>query len=418
MTTKAIPGDFYKVTDDFLRDLIGTFPEIKENMNEDLLAICDRTEETAKEDMEPHYVRVFEHIMLFLPVRFFDILYENGDMYDEAEANCEFLPGVDFKVLWATNITDKTKTVIWKYLQLLLIMVVGHVDTGESFGDTAKLFEAIDDEALKEKLTEALGGISSLFDMDGDASGAASDDASGAAAEDASGAASDDASGPASGGGLPGVSDNLPNAEELHERLNGLLGGKLGALAKEIADETAKDLEVDLANAKSTSDVFQKLLKDPKKLFGLVHSVGSKIDKKIKSGDIKESELIEEATEMLKKMKEMPGMGGMDQMFKNMAGGGGKMDFKAMQNHLSGNLRNAKQKERMLAKLRERQAAAELAAKMMADGAAAATAAAAADNSSGAAAEPSSSGESGGKTPRKKNKKPTNKKKKKGKAKK
>ena len=405
MATKNIPDDFYKVADDFLRDLIGTFPELKDNMNEDLLAISSRTAETVKEDIEPHYVRVFEHIMLILPVRFFDILYENSDMYEESESNCEFLPGIDFKVLWQANITDKTKTVIWKYLQLLLIMVVGHVDTGESFGDTAKLFEAIDDDALKEKLTEALGGISSLFDTAGDE-------------EDTEGAA-DSEGGAAAGPDVPGFSDTLPNADELHEHLNGLLGGKLGALAKEIADETAADLEVDLADVKSTSDVFQKLLKDPKKLFGLVHSVGSKIDKKIKAGDIKESELIEEATEMLKKMKEMPGMSGMDQMFKNMAGGGGKMDFKAMQNQLSGNLRNAKQKERMLAKLKERQAAAELAAKMMADGAAAAAADGAAGTGEGSnAASTFSSGETVDKTPRKKKKKPTNKKKKKGKPKK
>ena len=407
MTTKELPDDFYKVADDFIRDLVGTFPELKDNMNEDLMAICNRTAETVKEDIEPHYVKVFEHIILVLPVRFFDILYENDDMYEESEALCEFLPGIDFKILWTENITDKTKTVIWKYLQLLLIMVVGHVDTGESFGDTAKLFEAIDDNVLKEKLTEALGGISSLFDMAGDDE----KDTEGAADSEAGAA-----SGAASGTDAPGFSDTLPNADELHEHLNGLLGGKLGALAKEIADETAADLEVDLANVKSTSDVFQKLLKDPKKLFGLVHSVGSKIDKKIKAGDIKESELIEEATEMLKKMKEMPGMSGMDQMFKNMAGGGGKVDFKAMQNQLSGNLRNAKQKERMLAKLKERQAAAELAAKMMADGAAAAAAAATEQGST--TGSTFSSGEPVNKTPRKNKKKPTNKKKKKGKSKK
>jgi len=391
MDAKPIPDDFYKVIDDFLRDVTGTFPELLDGLNEDLLALVSKTEDTPREDMEPHYAGVYDHIMSVLPVRFFDILYENADMFDEDDANCEFLPGIDFKLLWKDNITAKTKTVIWKYLQLILIMVVGQVDSGDSFGDTARLFEAIDDDALKDKLGEALSGITALFDIgqnggaedeateEGTAAEGATEEAGAesAGAEAGAEASAEAGTGAEAGAGAaeatedgPSMPDGLPNAEELHEHLNGLLGGKLGSLAKEIADETAADLKVDLADVKSTGDVFQKLLKDPKKLFGLVHSVGGKIDQKIKSGDIKESELIEEATEMLKKMKEMPGMSGMEQMFKNMAGGG-KMDLKAMQNKLSGNLKNAKQKERMLAKLQEKRAAAELAAKMMADGAAA-----------------------------------------------
>ena len=44
--------------------------------------------------------------------------------------------------------------------------------------------------------------------------------------------------------------------------------------------------------------------------------VGSKLDAKLKSGEIK-SEVMEEASEIMKKMKSMPGMKNMEQMFKN-----------------------------------------------------------------------------------------------------
>ena len=43
---------------------------------------------------------------------------------------------------------------------------------------------------------------------------------------------------------------------------------------------------------------------------------GGKLDDKIKSGEIKESELLEEASDMIKKMKSMPGMGNMQELFK------------------------------------------------------------------------------------------------------
>jgi hypothetical protein len=89
-------------------------------------------------------------------------------------------------------------------------------------------------------------------------------------------------------------------------------------------------------------------------MFGLVQSVGNKIDSKIKMGELKESELMEEASEMLKKMKDMPGL---DQLFKKFAGGG-KMDMSGMQSKLNQNVKAAKMKERLQQKLKEKQAAA------------------------------------------------------------
>ena len=49
---------------------------------------------------------------------------------------------------------------------------------------------------------------------------------------------------------------------------------------------------------------FKKLFKNPGKLMNLVKSVGNKLDTKIKSGDIKESELMREASDIMEKMSE------------------------------------------------------------------------------------------------------------------
>ena len=94
----------------------------------------------------------------------------------------------------------------------------------------------------------------------------------------------------------------------------------------------------------------------------LVKNVGSKLDHKIKSGDIKESELLEEASSFLNNMKNMPGMGNLESIFKKMGVpggmggmGGGKMDMNAMKQQMEANMRNAKMKERMRTKLEKRQ---------------------------------------------------------------
>ena len=50
----------------------------------------------------------------------------------------------------------------------------------------------------------------------------------------------------------------------------------------------------------------------------MVKNVGSKLDEKLKSGEIKESELMKEASELMEKMKNMPGMKNMDSLLSKM----------------------------------------------------------------------------------------------------
>ena len=88
--------------------------------------------------------------------------------------------------------------------------------------------------------------------------------------------------------------------------------------------------------------------------------MGTKLDTKIKSGEIKESELLEEATNLVDKMKNMPGMNDMQNLFSKMGMPGmkgmgkGKMDMGSLQKHMEQNLRNAKMKERMRTKLQKK----------------------------------------------------------------
>jgi DNA primase len=162
----------------------------------------------------------------------------------------------------------------------------------------------------------------------------------------------------------------MPNPETIHEHISKLLNGKIGALAKEIAEETAKDFDlgIDMENAENInmSNVFQKLFKNPGKLMNMVKSVGSKLDDKFKKGDIKESELMKEASDLLSSMKNMPGMGDLSSMLGKMGmsglgglaglgGKGGKINMGALQSHLQQNMKNAKMKERMQSKLQQKQ---------------------------------------------------------------
>jgi hypothetical protein len=147
------------------------------------------------------------------------------------------------------------------------------------------------------------------------------------------------------------------SAEDLHDHLKGLFDGKIGSLAKEMAEEIAKDLGSffgeDGENITSTQDFLKKMIRNPKKLMELMKTVSGKINDKMKSGDISQDELMREASEWMGKMKDMGGADQFGEVFKNMAknmGGLGKntkFDMNAMNRMLNKNAT----KERMAAKL-------------------------------------------------------------------
>ena len=103
--------------------------------------------------------------------------------------------------------------------------------------------------------------------------------------------------------------------------------------------------------------IFKVLFKNPGKLMNMVKKIGGNLDNKIKSGEIKESELIEEASELMKKLENMPGMKNMKEMMSNMGmpmGGGGKLNMGAMKGQMKRNIGKAKTRERLRKKLEQR----------------------------------------------------------------
>jgi len=302
-----IPEEFKKVIGDFISDISNTFPEYLPIINrwwktkEDIL-----TEEEIIADRKQKMYAIFSHCIHVFPERFFDILYQSVEIFKEdSVVNTEFLPGISFKYLWNCDISDKTKETIWKYLQLILLSIIGCVKDQSAFGDTAKLFESINEDEFKDKLQETLEKMQNLFEKSETSEGEKTETT----------------------GGSEGM--NMPSADEIHSHITGMLGGKLGDLAREIAEETAGNLNIDMDNVTDVKDVFQNLFKNPGKLMNLVKNVGDKLDTKIKSGEINQSELMSEATEIMNKMKDMPGMGDIQSMLGKM-GMGGMGDIQSM----------------------------------------------------------------------------------------
>lgn len=296
---KALPQKFEKIITDFIGDIVTTFPEYEPIIKKWFIG---------GENKEQSVEYIFKYCQTVFPERFLDILYKNVDIFDkDSSINTEFLPGISFKYLWQCDISDGTRETIWKYLQLISVTIVGSIDNSAAFGDTAKIFETINENEFKEKLSETLEKMQSIFEQ------SENEDSCEDSCEDSS--------------KEPKINlgQDIPSANDIHEHITGMMGGKLGALAREITEETFANLDIDMENVTDAKGVFQNLFKNPGKLMGLAKSVGAKLDSKLKSGELNESELISEATNLMSKMKDMPGMDNIAEMMGKMGMGKGGM---------------------------------------------------------------------------------------------
>jgi len=360
MENIEIPNEFNKIIKDFVNDLHTTFSDIitEDKYQKLFLFIKDVVDES---EYNLYVKELFDYCKNIYPERFFDILYQNNDIFCNEEINTNFLPELDFKLLWKEDISDNTRETMWKYLQLVLFTIITSVKNEKSFGDTAKLFEAINEDEFKSKLEDTIGEMSKMFEninfnMENECNdNSDNQDVSYENNYNDDGTNSQDREKDFNKF-KNDFAKNLPNAEDIHNHITGMMDGKLGKLAKEIAEETYNDLDINIdpSNA-DMSSIFKQLLSNPNKIMNLVKNVGSKLDNKIKSGDIKESELLEEASELMNKMKNMPGMGNLEGMLNKMGmpgmPSGGKVNMNAFNQHMQQNMKNAKMRERMKSKI-------------------------------------------------------------------
>jgi len=291
---EVVPDEFKKVMTDFINDFTTTFPEYSDKLKDNFVIVSLKTDgNVVAEEMldETRVKKLYEYSKTVYPARFFDILYKNADIFKkdsgDSEVNVNFLPDINFREVWNTpDISDNTRDTIWKYLQLILFSIITNISDRDSFGDTAKLFEAINEDELKTKLEETIKNMQDLFmngadtesDKTGEAGEAGEAGGAGASGENTKfgdgidmkefekfaeqfknfspdGMGGIDMSKFPGFAGFPGFnskseeggaagnadtsssssSDNkkpeMPNPETIHEHISKLLNGKIGALA-------------------------------------------------------------------------------------------------------------------------------------------------------------------------------------------
>ena len=340
-----VSEEFIKIVNDFTNDLKISYPELSENF------------ETID------YQAYYNYCKNIYPENFFNVLYENEDLFKNDETKY-LLPNINFETIMCDeSLSAQSKKTIWKYLQLLLFCICNNVNNKKDFGDANYLFEAINEDELHSKIQETMKEMKNIFlNMNDEDNSNNPFDEFTNVFSDISNLENmfegDNSENVFSGlSGEPnlgeGMFENMMDADKMKEHLSGIMNGKIGSLAKEIAEEATKELGLEGENMDENSqhEFMKNLFKNPTKILSIVKNIGSKLEEKFKSGEMKESELLEEAQEIMSKMKDMPGLKNM--MSSMGLNPGGKFDFKSMASKMQQNMRSAKMKERMQAKLQK-----------------------------------------------------------------
>ena len=343
--------EFKKIMNDFTNDLVSSYPELKSKF----------------ENID--YNSYYHYCKDLYPENFFHILYENNELFENEQAQF-LLPEVNFKeIMEDETFSESSKKTLWKYIQLILFCVCNNLKNKSDFGDANYLFEAIKEDDLHKKIEETMSEMKNIFMNFDSSSNEQGEEGEGienvfenmmgdiSNIEDMfnQGLSGEDSFKNMFQQGNSGENpfENMMDPEHMKSHLSDIMGGKIGNLAKEIAKEASTDLGIDENMSQDSQEDFLKnMFKNPTKIMDIVKNIGNKLEEKFKSGEIKESELMEEAQEIMGKMKDMPGL---KEMMKSMGmDTGGKFDFKGMANKMQQNMKQAKAKERMKKKLDEK----------------------------------------------------------------
>jgi len=213
------------------------------------------------------------------------------------------LPGIDFSVLMKDDkVSNKSKSTLWKYLQLILFYTVEKTNSLE------------EKDELHEKMEKTMEDMKEMFkhsDISNTFHNMFKDLSNG----------------------------DFCNAEDIKNNLDSMMNGKIGSIAKEIAQETSQEF------GDNPEDFMKNLMNNPTKIMGLVQNIGSKLESKLKSQDLKDTDMMDEAADIMRQMNNIPGL--KDMMSKM----GGKMDMKGMMNKMEQTKKQSDTKERMRKKM-------------------------------------------------------------------
>jgi len=262
-----IDSQLFPLFSSFIRDLGKTYPEIKNCLY--------RNYGECITDIDNKSLSDFPKLQTFINI----VSESKGKITKKDPSFFEIdniLEDISFQKLWSKNISDKTRSTIWKYFQTFEIIAINLKSS--------------------QDLQDAMSSLQNDQEID------LSDPSNKEVARDLK--------------KLKQLSESVqqpdPSQEsDLDEMLGGMLDSNIGQIAKEVAGSI--DMEQLFGNIDESSnpmDIMSKMM-DPSKMGTIFQNIDTVMKQKMECGDIKRDDLTKEAEDMCGTMSQNP-------MFANM----------------------------------------------------------------------------------------------------
>lgn len=257
----------FNIFSSFVRDLSKTFPEIKNclfrNYEKEILGENLKLNDCLK--LKSFLLKIEENSKLI----------ENKDeKFFEIE---DILEEISFKKLWEKNITDKTKTIIWKYFQTFTIINI-NLNSSQKLQDALSMINdsGISKENIEDK--ETIKDLKKLKKL------------------------------------TENVKENKTEDEiDLENIMGGFMDSNIGSIAKEVASSmNINEMFGDINENSNPMEVMSKMMnpENMKNIFGNINSV---MEEKMKDGELNEDILKKEAENVYSNMSDNPLFGNLMQ---------------------------------------------------------------------------------------------------------
>jgi len=257
----------------FIKNIMESFPEYKDNLFSSYKELL--IEENCNNDK---YVK---KIMKKIKKYGTEITNRDDLLFDTGIC---ILKNIDFKDLWEKDISKNNRDKIWEYIQTLYLLGNTIISDTDRIQKLVKNFKNINADELETQVIDDVKEETSEPDI---------------SEEDQQ---------------LLDIMNNLKNNKVNDSDIpdDFLSNGLIGSLAQELSEEIKLD-DLDMGGS-NNDDILGNLMSgdNPMKFMNLLQKVGQTIQNKVESGDLNQSQLVDEAQNMMSSLK------GNNPLFNNM----------------------------------------------------------------------------------------------------
>ena len=274
-----IEKQVFPLFESFIQDLSKSYPEIKN-------CLYRNYEDCIMNKDKP--ISDFPKLQVFL-----DIIHTNEkkiSVKDESFFDIEdILEDISFRNLWSKNITDKTRSTIWKYFQAFSIITINLRSSQQLRDALDSLKEDRNTDIRDKNVASDLRRLKKLAE---------------------------------------GVQEEIPEGSEddLEGMLGGMMDSNIGQIAKEVAE--TMDVESMFGNVSENTNPMEIMsqMMNPEKMGGIFQNINKVMSQKMERGEFNQDDLKKEAEGMYGSMSQNPMFSGLMGQMKGEMGSGKSSD--------------------------------------------------------------------------------------------